>query len=59
MANVPKPFTQQDAYAYFEGVVAAVLATKAINLGNPTPDNMIEMYKIMLQKLRQTGDSFN
>lgn len=53
------PFSEQSAAAYFTAVIAAILATAAIGVANPTADNLILKYKEMLQKLRAAGDPFN
>jgi len=53
------PFTEQSAAIYFEAVIAAILATRAIGIANPTPANMLEMHKKMLQLIRAEGGPFN
>jgi hypothetical protein len=59
MAQDRAPLSEKSAAIYFEAVIAAILASAAVGVAQPTPDNLIALYKQMLQKLRSTGDSFN
>lgn len=59
MALAPRPLTEDSAGIFFEAVIAAILATKAIGVASPTPENMIAMHKKMLQILRAEGGPFN
>jgi hypothetical protein len=53
------PLSERSAETYFEAVIAAILATAAIGVASPTPENVIQKYKEMLQKLRMSGGAFN
>jgi hypothetical protein len=60
MATSPPPsLSEKSAAIYAETIIAAILATAAIGVASPTPDNLIAKYKEMLQKLRAKGDPFN
>ena len=60
MANSPPPLLSESSAAiYAEAIIAAILATAAIGVSEPTVDNLITKYKETLQKLRAKGDSFN
>jgi len=57
--SASSPLSEQSAAMYTTAIIAAILATAAIGVAQPTPDNLIAKYKEMLQKLRAKGDLFN